>query len=278
MSGLAGLRIACIGGGVMGEAMIHGVLGKQLTTPGQVIVSEPIAARREQLHAKLGIATTSANLEAVRGANILLLAVKPQILPRVLAELAGQLAPETLLLSIVAGATLETILGGLGLPHLAAVRIMPNTPAQVGEGISVWTTTPAVSAPQREQARELIGALGQEIHVEDEHYLDMATALSGSGPAYVLLFIEALADVGVQMGLARPVAERLALQTVRGTAIYAQAAGTHPAVLRNMVTSPGGTTAAALHVLEKGGLRATLAEAVLAAYARAQELGKQGQK
>jgi pyrroline-5-carboxylate reductase len=278
MSGLTGLRIAFIGGGVMGEAVIHGVLSKQLTTPEQVIVSEPVAARREHLHAKLGIATTSANLEAVTGANILLLAVKPQILPRVLSELAGQLAPDTLLLSIVAGATLETLQRGLGLPYLAAVRIMPNTPAQVGEGISVWTTTPSVSAAQREQARELIGALGQEIYVEDEHYLDMATALSGSGPAYVLLFIEALADVGVQMGFARPVAERLALQTVRGTAIYAQQMGTHPAVLRNMVTSPGGTTAAALHVLEKGGLRATLAEAVLAAYARAQELGKQGQK
>ena len=199
------------------------------------------------------------------------MAVKPQVLRGVLAELGGQVPAEKLVLSIVAGAKVQAIRKHLGAQ--AIVRIMPNTPGQVGEGMSVWMATPEVTPEQREQAQAIIAALGPEIYVESEHYMDMATALSGSGPAYVLLIIEALIDAGVQMGFSRPVAEKLVLQTVRGSAIYAQQTGQHPAVLRNMVTSPGGTTAEALHVLEKGGLRALLADAVLACYAKAKYLG-----
>ena len=150
---------------------------------------------------------------------------------------------------------------------------MPNTPGQIGEGIAVWMATAETTEAQRAQARAIVGALGEEIYVEKEHYLDMATALSGSGPAYVFLFIEALTDAGVRMGFSRPVAEKLALQTVRGSAIYAQETGLHPAVLRNRVTSPGGTTAEALYQLEKGGFRALISQAVWAAYQKSKLLG-----
>jgi pyrroline-5-carboxylate reductase len=179
-----------------------------------------------------------------------------------------------LVLSIIAGATVETIYRALGfnLPP-AIVRVMPNTPGQIGEGISVWMATPETSPAQRQAAREIVGALGQEIAVEEERYLDMATAMSGSGPAYVFLFMEAFTDAGVRLGFSRAIAERLAVQTVRGAAIYAQESGLHLAELRNRVTSPGGTTAEALHVFEQGGLRATVADAVWAAYKRARALG-----
>ena len=164
--------------------------------------------------------------------------------------------------------TLRAVLG-----ERPVVRLMPNTPAQIGEGVSVWTATPDCTAEQRAQARAMFGALGEEVYVDDEAYLDMATALSGSGPGYVFLFIEALIDAGVRIGLARAVAEKLALQTVKGSALYAQRSGQHLAALRNAVTSPGGTTAAGLHQLERGGLRAAIEDAVAAAYERSRQLG-----
>jgi pyrroline-5-carboxylate reductase len=264
--------IAFIGGGVMAEAFIRGLLDKQLTPAERVLVSEPLAARRTYLQEKLGIGVTDSNVQAAQYGRVLVLAVKPQVLGHVLSELASQLAPETLVLSIIAGARLATLRDAL--PCSALVRIMPNTPAQVGEGMSVWTATPETTAEQTAAARQMLSALGEELYVDNEDYVDMATALHGSGPAYVLLFIEALIDAGVQMGLARPIAEKLALQTVRGTAIYAQAMAQHPAILRNMVTSPGGTTAEALYVLERGSWRAILIEAVQAAYRKAKQLGE----
>ena len=268
---LSDINIAFIGGGIMAEAFISGLLARQLVAPERIIASDPLAERREQLATQLGIRTTACNHEAIDEASIVVLAVKPQVLGRVLPEIAGKLAAEALVLSFVAGATIRTIGDALGVATI--VRIMPNTPGQVGEGISVWTATAAVSAGQREQARAIVGALGDEVYVEEERYLDMATALSGSGPAYVFLFIEALTDAGVQMGFSRPVAERLALQTVRGSAIYAQKTGLHPAILRNRVTSPGGTTAEALYNFELGGFRASVIGAVLAAYRKARALG-----
>jgi pyrroline-5-carboxylate reductase len=264
-------RLALVGGGVMGTAIAAGLLQRGLTQPAQVIVSEPVAARREALEAELGVATTDNGAQAVAGADLIILAVKPQVLTDVLSGLKGLIAPDALVLSIVAGATIETLCFGLGVS--AVVRVMPNTPAQVGEGAIVWTATPAVSAAQREMVAEILAALGLAIYVEHEHYLDAATALSGSGPAYVLLFIEALADVGVEMGFSRDLAARLALQTVKGTAIYAEQSGQHPTILRNQVTSPGGTTAAALSVFEQGAFRGVVASAVKAAWRRAIELG-----
>ena len=183
---------------------------------------------------------------------MLLFAVKPQVIGAVLTELRGTLMPQALVISIVAGATIATYQRELGA--IAMVRVMPNTPAQVGEGASVWTATSRVSAAQLEATRTMLGALGVEEQVASEHYLDAATALSGSGPGYVFLFIEALIDAGVELGFSRDVAARLALQTVKGSAIYAEQSGLHPAILRNQVTSPGGTTAAALYEFEQGAL------------------------
>lgn len=271
MEPLAGTNITFIGGGAMAEAMLRGILAGGRAQPGQLTVAEPLAARRDVLREALGVTTVSDNAQAAGGADIVVLAVKPQVAERALAPLRGALRPEALVISIIAGVRIAALERLIGAP--AIVRVMPNTPAQVREGMSVWTATSAVTEAQRDQARAILGALGQEIGVEDEGYVDMATAISGSGPAYVFLFIEALTDAGVQLGLPRAIAEALALQTMRGSAIYAQTAGQHPAILRNAVTSPGGTTAAALYELERGGLRATLTQAVLAAYARAKQLG-----
>jgi pyrroline-5-carboxylate reductase len=265
-------RIAFIGGGMMAEAMLRGILTNHIAAPEALIASDPVPARRDYLAQELGVATTASNLEALAGAQIIVFAVKPQVLGPVLKEMAARLAPGALVMSIVAGAKIADFCDTLGIR--AMVRIMPNTPGQIGEGISVWTATDDTSPMQRQQAAQIIGALGQEIYVDDEGYLDKATALSGSGPAYVFLFIEALIDAGVHMGFARPVAEKLALQTVRGSAIYAQQTGLHPAILRNRVTSPGGTTAEALFEFEQGGLRALVDRAVLAAYHKAQALGE----
>ncbi|MBN1401510.1 MAG: pyrroline-5-carboxylate reductase [Anaerolineae bacterium] len=272
MSGLEHARIAFVGGGMMAEAIIRGVLGQQLARPEALIVSDPLEGRRQYLATEMGVQVTGSNLEAVDGAQIIVLAVKPQVLGQVLAELRGQPSETTLVLSIVAGAKIETIRTALATP--AVVRIMPNTPGQIGEGISVWTATLETSDVQRQHAAQIITALGQAIYVDEEGDLDKATALSGSGPAYVFLFIEALTDAGVHMGFSRAVAEQLALQTVRGSAIYAQQSGVHPAILRNRVTSPGGTTAEALYQFEEGGLRAMVSRAILAAYHKATSLGE----
>ncbi len=268
---LENLRIAFIGGGVMGEAIMRGLLGRELVAPGQIVVSDPVAARCAYLRESLGVATTDSNADAVANADLVVFAVKPQVLEKVLHGLSGRVRPEALVLSIVAGARIAQYAAALATP--AIVRVMPNTPGQVGQGASLWTATPATSEAQREQARALVSALGVQVYSDKEDDVDMATALSGSGPAYVFLFIEALTDAGVQMGLARDVAATLALQTVLGSAAYAREVGEHPAILRNRVTSPGGTTAAALFELEKGGLRALVAQAVIAAYHKARELG-----
>jgi len=272
LASLTESNIVFIGGGVMAEAFIRGILARGLAGPERITVSEPLPPRREYLTANLGVRVIDDNAAAARLADIIVLAVKPQAAAAALAPLNGALSPSALVISIMAGVRLATIERLVGSP--AIVRAMPNTPAQIGEGVSAWTSTAAVSELQTEQARALLSALGDEIQVANEDYVDMATALSGSGPAYVFLFIEALIDAGVQIGLPRPVAERMAIQTVRGSALYAQRAGQHPAILRNMVTSPGGTTAAGLFALERGGLRAALTDAVLAAYQRAQTLGR----
>ncbi len=271
MGALGDVSIAFVGGGTMAEALIRGLLSKGLATGSQITVSDPLQERRAHLSEQLGIRTCCSNVESVAGADLVVLAIKPQALGEVLEELADRIDSSALLLTIVAGAKIDTIRSALGTG--AIVRIMPNTPGQIGEGISVWTATGQVSLPQMEQAREIIRALGEQVYVEDEEYLDMATALSGSGPAYVFYFAEALIDAGVHLGFSRAVARKLVLQTVRGSAIFAQKTGLHPAVLRNMVTSPGGTTAAGLYQLDKGGLRAAVSRAVWAAYQKARYLG-----
>ncbi len=264
--------VAIIGAGVMGEAIISGLLNKKLTVPGQIRASDPLQDRRIELQAKYGIIPAADNPAAVRNAEVVILAVKPQRLDRVLSSLRNQIPASALVLSIVAGASIEQI--SQQLNHTIIVRAMPNTPAQIGEGITVWTTSAMVSPDQVELAQQILHALGQEVYMEEEYYLDMATALSGTGPAYVFLFMEAMIDAGVHLGFPRRIAEQLVTQTILGSVEYYQRRKVHPATLRNEVTSPGGTSAAAIYYLEKAGVRTAISRAVWAAYERSQELGK----
>lgn len=265
-------RIALIGAGVMGEAVIAGTLRKKLVRPVDLTAAGPRAERLAELHKHYGIETTANNSTAAQRADVVVIAVKPQRLSEVMKGLKG-IRPEALVLSVVAGASIKKL--AAGLKHKAIVRCMPNTPAQIGEGITVWTASHEVSAAQRELARQILEALGEQVFVEDESYLDMATALSGNGPAYVFLFTEALIDAGVHMGFPRRISEQLVLQTLKGSAAYYQRAAQHPAALRNQVTSPGGTSAEALYYLEKAGFRSALSRAIWAAYQRSLELGKE---
>jgi pyrroline-5-carboxylate reductase len=265
-------QIAFVGSGMMAESMIKGMLGRQLLAADRIVASGPRTARGDELARRYGIRATTDNVAAVDGADIVVLSVKPQVLPEVIRQLVGHVRREALVLSIIAGARIRSISRDLG-GHLAIVRVMPNTPAQIGQGMSVWTATPDVGELQRDQTREVLRALGDELFVEHESYLDMATALSGTGPAYVFLFMEALIDAGVHMGFSRRVAEKLVLQTMQGSVAFARQSALHPAELRNMVTSPGGTSAEALYQLEKGGLRTVLSRAVWAAYQKSKYLG-----
>jgi pyrroline-5-carboxylate reductase len=265
-------RIAFIGPGVMAEAMLAGLLRQGLAKPENIIAAGPREERGAELTKKYGIKTTIDNSAAASHADVVVLSVKPQRLTEVMKSLKG-IRADALVLSIIAGANIKKI--SSGLKHKAIVRSMPNTPGQIGEGITVWTASKEVSEEQADMARKLLGALGAEVFVEDESYLDMATALSGSGPAYVFLFTEALIDAGVHMGFPRRIAEQLVLQTIKGSASFYEAAGRHPATLRNQVTSPGGTSAEALYYLEKAGFRTAISRAVWAAYQRSLELGKE---
>lgn len=264
-------NIAFVGSGAMAEAIIKRIVAQKLVAAQQVIASDPLSSRRDYMHQEYGIAVSGNNLEAIASADIVLLAVKPQVLSKVLAELNGQLTAETLVVSIVAGARISQLRDGLG--HSRIVRSIPNTPAQVGKGMTIWTATQAVTEVDKENAQAILGAMGDAIFVEEEHYLDKATGLSGSGPGFVFLFIEAMIDAGVQIGFSRSMAEQMVLQTIEGSVAIMRQTGSHPADLRNRVTSPGGTTAAGIHELEKGRLRATISEAIAAAYHRSAELG-----
>jgi len=265
-------RIAFIGAGAMGEAVISGTLRKKLVRPADLVAAAPRQERLAELHKKYDIETTTSNTTAVQRADLVVIAVKPQRLSEVMKGLRG-IPAEALVLSVVAGASIKKL--AAGLKHKAIVRCMPNTPAQIGEGITVWAASSEVTAAQRELARQVLEALGEEVFVEDESYLDMATALSGNGPAYVFLFTEALIDAGVHMGFPRRIAEKLVLQTLKGSADYYERASQHPAALRNQVTSPGGTSAEALYYLEKAGFRSAISRAIWAAYQRSLELGKE---
>jgi pyrroline-5-carboxylate reductase len=264
--------VAFIGAGVMGEAMIKGLLHKALISQHRVIAADPHQDRLQELKQHYDIKTTMQNAEAVADADIVVLSVKPQVLSKVAGDLTNLIHTNAMILSIVAGVSIASIEQQLGNQQI--IRAMPNTPGQIGQGITVWTASSSVTTQQREQAQLMLGALGDDIYVNDEHDIDMATALNGTGPAYVFMFMEALIDAGVHLGFSRRESERLVLQTMRGSVEYALQSGVHPAQLRNQVTSPGGTSAAAIYELEKGGIRTVIADAVWAAYRRAVELGK----
>lgn len=266
-------KIAFLGSGMMAQAMIAGLLRKEMAPAENLLASGPRQERGAELKERYGIQAFTDNAKAASQAEVVVLSVKPQRLEKVLAGLQGMIRPDALVLSIVAGAPISRI--AEVLEHQAVVRAMPNTPARIGEGITVWTAAGVVPEEQRELARHVLTALGQEVFVEEEEFLDKATALSGTGPAYVYLFMEAMVDAGVHLGFSRRVAEQLVIETVRGSVNYYDLHDEHRHLsrLRNQVTSPGGTSAEALYYLEKAGFRTALSRAIWAAYERSQALG-----
>lgn len=266
------MRVGIIGAGVMAEAMIAGLLAERVVAPDDLVASHPRPERRTALAERHAIRVVEMNADAVAAADIVVLAVKPQMLPRVMRELSSSLAPGQVVLSIVAGATLRAL--ATGLEHEAVVRAMPNTPAQIRRGITVWAASSACTPTQRDLVQTVLRALGDDRQVADEEFVAMATALSGNGPTYLFVVMEALIDAGVHLGFPRELAHDLVVATLLGSAEFASRSELHPAQLRNAVTSPGGTSAAAIYELEKGRLRTVLSDAVWAAYRRTQELGE----
>lgn len=274
---LKNMHLAFIGCGVMGESMIAGLLRKDLVDPGNISASHPREGRRAELEKAHGITVYESNREAAKAVSgqensAVVLCVKPQRLVRVLSDLSGALTLDQLVVSIVAGARIEHLADALGTAKI--VRAMPNTPSQIGAGITAWTCTEAVVDAERGHVRELLKALGKELFVETENMIDMATSLSATGPTYIFMVMEALTDAGVHLGFSRDMAKELVQETMLGSVKFAMESHKHPAELRNMVTSPGGTSAEAIYQMEKGTLRTVLSKAVYAAYKRAVELGK----
>jgi len=269
------MQLAFVGSGTMAEAMIRISTEAGVVVPQCIVASGPREERGRGLRARYGVATCTDNRHALilngGQADVVVLSVKPQVLHAVIEELKGAIPPQALVLSIVAGVNTNTI--AHGLVHAAVVRAMPNTPAQIGQGMTVWTAAPQVSELQRRCASDILRAMGEEVYVKDESKLDMATAVSGTGPTFVFLMMEALTDAAVQLGFSRRVARQLVTQTVLGSALFARQSGRHLAELRNMVTSPGGTSADAIYQLDKGGLRTVLSKAVWAAYLKSVQLG-----
>ena len=267
-------RIAVLGAGHMGTALIRGILASGWGKPGRLTASHPKSLKAAALRKELGIRVLASNLEAARSADIVLLAVKPQILESVLSEIAPVVSPERLLISIAAGfptARIEAIVGD----RVPVVRAMPNVAAVVRLSATVLCAGRHARAARMAEARKIFESIGLVVELP-EYQLDAVTGLSGSGPMYVFQIIEGLSDAGVRVGLSRDVAAALTVQTVLGAAKMAEVLKSHPAVMKDMVTSPGGTAIAALHSLERNRLRAILMDAVEAATARSKELGRGG--
>ncbi len=274
---LRNVRLSFIGCGVMAESMIAGLLRRDLVRPEQICASHPREPRRQELEDKYRIRMFESNdeaAEAVRDSenSAVVITVKPQRIGHVLRDLKGVVAEDGLVISIVAGARIETISKELGTDHV--VRAMPNTPAQIGAGITAWTCSENVTDDERDRVRGLLAALGKELYVETENMIDMATSLSATGPTYIFMVMEALTDAGVHLGFSRDIAKELVQATMLGSVKFAIESHKHPAELRNMVTSPGGTSAEAIYQMEKGTLRTVLSKAVYGAYRRAVDLGK----
>ena len=274
---LTKMKLAFVGCGVMGESMIAGLLRKNLVKPEQVVASHPRVSRRDDLTMKYGIQMFESNAEAVQKIrenenSMIALCVKPQRLNGVLQDLNSAVAPNQIVLSIIAGAKIKTLSESLSNEKI--VRAMPNTPSQIGAGMTAWTCTEGVDENERARIKALLTALGKELHVETENMIDMATSLSATGPTYVFMVMEALTDAGVHLGFSRETARELVQETMLGSVLFAMESHKHPAELRNMVTSPGGTSADAIYQMEKGGLRTVLSKAVYSAYQKAVALGQ----
>lgn len=275
MKYLENKRIAVIGSGNMAGAMIGALLRNNEVSTDQITASDPYPEQQERIAVKYGIPVTGDNQAAVKGADIVILSVKPQVLAAVSAELKGNIPPKSLIFSIVAGMPVATIQKGFS--HKAVIRTMPNTPAQISAGMTVWTASDEVSEAQRDQAKVILEAMGKELYVGHEDALNMATAVSGTGPTYVFLLAEAMIDAAVHLGFSRRDARLIVLETIKGSVDYALQSDLHLAQLRNMVTSPGGTSAEAIYQLEKGGMRTILSKAIWAAYQKSQLLGKKAE-
>ncbi len=274
---LANTKLAFIGCGVMAESIVAGLLRKKLVGAKQIAATHPRANRRQELSEKYGIEVFEENAKAVENIrenedSIVVLCVKPQRIKGVLEDLKNAVAPHQLVASIIAGTKIETISDALDNQKI--VRAMPNTPSQIGAGITAWTCTEKVSDAEKSQIKALLTALGKELHVETENMIDMATSLSATGPTYIFMVMEALTDAGVHLGFSREMSKELVQETMLGSVLFAMESHKHPAELRNMVTSPGGTSADAIYQMEKGGLRTVLSKAVYAAYNRAVALGE----
>ena len=265
------MRISFIGGGVMAEAMLAGILDAGVASASDIRIGEPVESQRTYLAEKYGASAHADNLDALEDADIVILAVKPQSLPEVMADIRGRLDSRQTVLSIMAGVRMETLV--VGLDHASVIRVIPNTPAQIRAGMSVWTASEEVPEDMVAAGRDILGTVGEELYVADEKLIDMATALMSSGPAYVFLFIEALIDAGVYLGVSRDVSRKLVLQMVSGSTRLVAETGRHPADLKDMVTSPGGTTAEALLTFDRGGFRGVVIDAVAAAYEKSRALG-----
>ena len=264
--------IAMIGGGQMALALAEGFCRAGLLQPTDITVHDPVPAARERLAGRVpGIHFADSGAAAAAAARIVFLAVKPQQAAAACREFAAALAPDAVVVSIVAGLTLHNLAELTGTPRI--VRVMPNTPCLVGRGVSVVCRTPEVPAGDLARVLALLAAVGR-VHEADETLMDAVTGLSGSGPGFVALLVEALADGGVKAGLPRSLALALATETLSGTAALLDQTGEHPAQIKDRVSSPGGTTIAGLAVLEQRGVRGALIDAVVTAAARARELGK----
>jgi pyrroline-5-carboxylate reductase len=261
-------KLAFLGAGKMAEAIIGGLPPVNWE---HTAASDYNPSRQEVFKTRFGVRVGSDNTECVEGADAVILAVKPQNVPAVLGGIKGLLGPDCVLVSIVAGVGMEELneMSGCG----SIVRTMPNTPAMIGQGITVWAKTEDVTEAQSTVVRRILRAMGSEIFVQDECFLDMATALSGSGPAYQYMMMESMIDAGVHMGFSRDVARMLVLKTMQGSVEYVLQTGSHPATMRDDITSPGGTTAAALYEMERGSFRTVVADSVWAAYRRSLEMG-----
>jgi pyrroline-5-carboxylate reductase len=269
---LKGKKIGVIGSGKMGSVLISGILSHNLTSARDITVSDVMKGRLEDIRKTYGVGVTEDNKKVVKGADIVILAVKPQIIAEVLGELAGVFNKSTLIISIAAGITTQYI-EGLLKKEVRVIRVMPNTPALIGEGAAAITSGSRATDEDFAIARYIFDAVGITVSVKED-LMDAVTGLSGSGPAYGFVIIDALADGGVNMGISRDVALKLAAQTLLGAAKLCLKGDKHPAELRDMVTSPGGTTIAGLKAMEDGKIRATLMAAVEAATLRARELGR----
>ena len=263
-------RVAFIGAGAMATATIRGLIQSQICAPDAIMACDPLPAAREALQEGTGVKAFAECGPWMAEADTVILVVKPQHLEQAAAQVAAHINQSQLVISFVTGARLNSLTAHLG--HQRVVRAMPNTAVQVGRGFTVWTASDAVSESSLARVREILNGLGSELYTADEHHIDIATAVSASGPAYAFLLLESWTDAGVFLGLPRDVAQKMAMETIAGSMALADATGAHPAVLKSQVTSPGGTTARALQVFEEGGIRGLFGRAIRAAHEQSIDL------